>query len=230
MFSYPTPFTPPTTEDDRLSWLRLIRSRRVGVATFSRLLDEYGSAQAALLALPEIARAAGVEKYTPCPEGVVYAELKAGKAAGARLICRGEPAYPQPLADISDAPPVLWAMGDLTLLQRPMVALVGARNASSLGTRMARKLAAGLGEAGITVVSGLARGIDAAAHLAALPTGTIAVMAGGIDVIYPVENTRLAEEIGQKGLRISEQACGLEPQARHFPLRNRIISGLSKSV
>ncbi|MEI2807763.1 MAG: DNA-processing protein DprA [Albidovulum sp.] len=230
MFSYPTPFTPPTTEDDRLSWLRLIRSRRVGVVTFWRLLEEYGSARAALLALPEVARAAGVEGYAPCPEGVVLAECKAGRAAGARLLCRGEPAYPQALADLADAPPVLWAMGDPAVAARPMVALVGARNASSLGTRMARKLAEGIGQAGYTVVSGLARGIDAAAHLAALPTGTVAVMAGGVDVIYPAENAGLAREIAEKGLRLSEQPPGLEPLARHFPLRNRIVSGLAAAV
>ncbi|MBC7142852.1 MAG: DNA-protecting protein DprA [Rhodobacteraceae bacterium] len=213
-----------------MSWLRLIRSRRVGVATFSRLLEEYGSARAALLALPEIAKAAGVHSYEPCPEGVAVAELRAGKAAGARLLCRGEPAYPQALAELSDAPPVLWALGDTSHLARPMVALVGARSASSLGTRMARKLAEGLGAAGITVVSGLARGIDAAAHAAALPTGTVAVMAGGVDVIYPAENAALAGEIAAKGLLLSEQPMGLAPLARHFPLRNRIISGLARAV
>ncbi|MGB3316312.1 MAG: DNA-processing protein DprA, partial [Albidovulum sp.] len=154
MLSYPTPFTPPTTEDNRLSWLRLIRSRRVGTATFWRLLEEYGSAEAALIALPEVAKAAGVQSYESCPEPVIFKEYKAGKTAGARLICRGEPAYPEALADLADAPPVLWAIGDTNLLNRPMVALVGARNASSLGTRMARKLAEGLGAAGITVVSG----------------------------------------------------------------------------
>ena len=230
MLSYPTPFTPPTTEDDRLSWLRLIRSRRVGTVTFWRLLDEYGSAEAALTALPEVAKAAGVQSYEPCPEAVIIKEYKAGKTAGARLICRGEPAYPEALADLPDAPPLLWVIGDLSCLNRPMVALVGARNASSLGTRMARKLAEGLGAAGITVVSGLARGIDAAAHLAALPTGTIAVMAGGVDAIYPIENLKLADEIAAKGARISEQPMGLSPVARHFPLRNRIVSGLARAV
>ncbi len=230
MFSYPTPFTPPTTEDDRLSWLRLIRSRRVGVATFWRLLEEHGTAAAALKALPGIAKSAGVDSYEACPEGVAIAECRAGQAAGARLLCRGEPAYPQALADLSDAPPVLWAMGDPAVAARPMVALVGARNASSLGLRMARKLAEGLGQAGITVVSGLARGIDAAAHLAALPTGTVAVMAGGVDVIYPAENATLARAIAERGLRLSEQSPGLHPLARHFPQRNRIVSGLASAV
>ncbi|MEZ5867015.1 MAG: DNA-processing protein DprA [Defluviimonas denitrificans] len=230
MFSYPTPFTPPTTEDDRLSWLRLIRSRRVGVVTFWRLLAEHGSAQAALKALPGVARSAGVSDYAVCPEHVIHAECKAGKAAGARLICRGEPAYPQALADLSDAPPVLWIKGDAAVLDRPMVALVGARSASALGTRIARKLAGDLGEAGITVVSGLARGIDTAAHLAALGTGTVAVMAGGVDVVYPPENAALAGDIGREGLLLSEQQMGLDPMARHFPLRNRLISGLSRGV
>jgi DNA processing protein len=139
--------------------------------------------------------------------------------------------YPQALRDLTDAPPVLWALGDLSLLHRPMVALVGARNASSLGLRMARKLAAGLAAAGYVVVSGLARGIDAAAHEAALTAGgTVAVQAGGVDVIYPPENAALAGEIGRAGLRLSEMPPGEQPLARHFPMRNRLISGLSRAV
>jgi DNA processing protein len=142
----------------------------------------------------------------------------------------GDALYPPLLAQTADAPPVLWALGDAALLLRPAIALVGARNASSLGTRMARALADGLGTAGQVVVSGLARGIDAAAHRAAMATGTIAVMAGGVDVIYPSENAALAADIAASGLRISEQPIGLDPQARHFPLRNRIISGLARAV
>ncbi len=230
LFSCPTPFTPPTTEEDRLSFLRLIRSRRVGVATFYRLLAEHGSAAAALEALPELARAAGVTNYVACPEGVALAEMKAARRLGAQMLCHGQTAYPQDLAEIADAPPVLWAMGDASLLARPMVALVGARNASSLGTRMTRKLAEGLGAAGYVVVSGLARGIDAAAHQATLASGTVAVQAGGVDIIYPMENAALADEIALQGLRLSEQPFGLEPQARHFPMRNRIISGLARTV
>ncbi len=228
-FSFPTPFTPPTTEEDELSWLRLIRSRRVGPATFRRLIEEHGSAPAALATLPAIAAAAGIEGYQICPEGVALAEIRAARKIGARLLCLGQAAYPAALAEIADAPPVLWALGDLTLLQRPMVALVGARNASSLGIRMARKLSAGLAGAGFTVVSGLARGIDAAAHAAALPA-TLAVQAGGVDVAYPPENKDLAAHIAATGLRLSEQPIGLEPMARHFPARNRIISGLSRAV
>ncbi|MBN2739912.1 MAG: DNA-processing protein DprA [Rhodobacteraceae bacterium] len=230
LFSYPTPFTPHTTEEDELFFLRLIRSRRVGPTTFHRMIREHGTAQAALAALPEVARAAGVSDYQTCPESVALAEMKAGHRAGARLICFGTPAYPCDLAGIEDAPPVLWALGRLELLQSPMVAMVGARNASSLGLRMARRLAEGLGEAGITVVSGLARGIDTAAHTAALPTGTIAVQAGGIEVIYPQENTKLADQIAEQGLRLSENPPGTQPQARHFPQRNRIISGLASGV
>ena len=224
------PPLPPTTEEDRFSWLRLLRSRRVGIATFWRLLAEHGTAQNALSVLPDIARSAGVADYQTCPEGVIHAELKAAKAAGARMLCKGTPGYPDALSDIADAPPILWAIGDLSHLRKPMVALVGARNASSLGTRMAKKLAEELGAAGYVVVSGLARGIDAAAHLAALSTGTVAVMAGGVDVIYPTENTALADHIAKSGTLISEQPMGLQPQARHFPARNRIVSGLAGCV
>ncbi len=224
------PPLPPTTEDDRFSWHRLLRSRRVGISTFYRLLAEHGSAQNALVALPEIARAAGVAGYEICPEGVVHKELKDARSAGAVLLFRGAPNYPPTLCDLTDAPPLLWGLGDITILKRPMVALVGARNASSLGTRMAKALARELGEAGYVIVSGLARGVDTAAHVAGLDTGTVAVQAGGVDMMYPAENTCLAEQIAQKGLRLSEQPMGLSPQARHFPPRNRIISGLSSAV
>ncbi|AWZ19025.1 DNA processing protein DprA, putative [Roseovarius sp. TM1035] len=213
-----------------MSWLRLLRSRRVGPATFHRLLAEHGSAQAALAALPEVARAAGVPDYTPCPPGVAEAELRAGHAVGARLLTLADPGFPTQLKDISDCPPLLWVMGDAALLARPMIALVGARNASSLGTRMARSLAADLSARGYLIVSGLARGVDTAAHLGSLEAGTIAVMAGGVDVIYPAENTKLAGDILASGLRLSEQPIGLIPQARHFPSRNRLVSGLAQAV
>ncbi|WP_305970964.1 MULTISPECIES: DNA-processing protein DprA [unclassified Mameliella] len=230
-YSSTHPPLPPTTEDHRVDWLRLLRSRRVGPTTFWRLMNEHGSAAAALDALPDVARAAGVEKYQACPLGVAEAELAAGRRAGAWLLCRGEPGYPLDLAELPDAPPLLWGIGDKSALRRPMIALVGARSASSLGTRMARRLAEGLGEAGFVVVSGLARGIDTVAHLGALPSGTVAVMAGGVDVLYPSENTRLADDICQHGgCRLSEQPMGLQPVARHFPTRNRIVSGLSRGV
>jgi len=200
------------------------------VATFHRLLAEHGTAQNALLALPELARTAGVEGYEICPAGVIEAEIKAAKAARARLLCFGSPEYPPFLSQIADAPPLLWTIGDTSLLARPMIALVGARNASSLGTRMARAMAHDLGAQGFVVVSGLARGVDGAAHTAALATGTIAVTAGGVDVVYPSENTSLALDIRKQGLIVSEQPMRLAPQARHFPNRNRIISGLAQAV
>jgi DNA processing protein len=232
-FAEPSPaFLPPPAADEaeRVARLRLIRSRRVGPATYLRLMGEHGAALAALKALPEVARAAGVEGYAPCPEPVALAELRAARRAGARMLCLGDPDYPQGLAGIADAPPVIWAKGRIGLLGRPMLALVGTRNASALGTRMARSLAADLGVAGFVVVSGLARGIDALAHRAALDTGTIAVMAGGLDVVYPAENSDLARDIAQQGLILSEMPFGLEPQARHFPRRNRIVAGLARAV
>ncbi len=215
---------------DALDWLQLARSRRVGPATFHRLMREHGTAGAALAALPKIAAAAGVENYEICPIGVVRAEAARGAKLGAKLLLWGQGGYPAALMDLADAPPVLWALGNVDLLARPAVALVGARNASSLGLRMAKALAMGLGAAGQVVVSGLARGIDAAAHEAALSAGTIAVQAGGLDVIYPEENAKLTEAIGAQGLRLSEYPFGLQPQARHFPQRNRIVAGLARAV
>ncbi|MGR3571868.1 DNA-processing protein DprA [Brevirhabdus sp.] len=221
------PLTPPRSEEEHISQLRLFRSRRVGPSTFFRLLREHGSATAALAALPELARRSGVRGYAPCPPDQAEAEYRAGRRAGARLLLYGAPPYPAILRQLPDAPPLLWARGRMDLLERPAIALVGARNASSLGRRMARRLAQDLGQAGYVVVSGLARGIDAAAHDAALATGTIAVVAGGVDVHYPAENAALAERIAATGLCLSEAAMGLQPQARHFPPRNRIISGLA---
>jgi DNA processing protein len=193
-------------------------------------MTEHGSAQNALVALPDIAREAGVKGYETCPIGVARAELSAGHAASAVLITDDDARYPANLRDIADAPPLLWVLGDFALLARPMIALVGARNASSLGTRMAKKLAVDLTDAGFVIVSGLARGIDTAAHIAALPAGTIAVQAGGVDTIYPVENTQLAHDIAKRGVRLSEMPMGMQPQARHFPARNRIISGMAQAV
>ncbi len=224
------PQIPPTTEEARLLRLRLLRSRRVGATTFHRLMNEYGAAEAALDALPGIAQAAGVPRYTAATLETAQRELKDGRAHGARPIFFGEADYPKLLAEIPDAPPMLWAQGQLDWLQKPAVAIIGARNASSLGLRMATRLAKELGEAGFTVVSGLARGIDAAAHEAALPTGTIAVYAGGLSRPYPAQNIALASQISERGLCLSEQPPSMEPRARHFPARNRIISGLVRAV
>lgn len=216
--------------NDPLLWLQLVRSRRVGPVTFHRLIADHGSVAAALAVLPEIAVQAGVQGYAVCPIEVVRHEMSAARVAGAVLLLWGQPGYPMALMDLPDAPPVLWAQGNIALLNQPMVAMVGARNASSLGLRMARRLAEGLGAHGLVVVSGLARGIDAEAHRAALDTGTVAVQAGGVDVIYPEENAELADLIATKGCRISEQPMGCVPQTRHFPQRNRIVSGLSQAV
>ena len=230
-YSSTHPPLPPTTEDDRITWLRLLRSRRVGIATFYRLLAEYGSAGAALDALPKVAAAAGVTGYAPVSEAEVHKEIKQGQQLGARLIAVGSTDYPSFLTKIPDAPPLLWVRGNPSCLARPMIALVGARNASSLGTRMTRALANGLAEQGFVIVSGLARGVDTAAHQAALKTGTLAVLAGGVDQIYPHENNELAKNmIGAGGALISEQPLGLQAMARHFPMRNRIISGLCQAV
>lgn len=224
------PLRPPLTDDDRLAWIRLIRSPRVGVSTFYRLMGEHGSAQASLDALPEVAKAAGVEKYSPCDAEAANAELQAAKANGASMVCIGSPDYPRQLTEISDAPPFFWLIGRQDVLQQPMIALVGARNASSLGTRMARGLAKDLAAQGYVIVSGLARGVDAAAHQASLDTGTVAVSAGGIDVLYPAENARLGRDIVKTGARISERPFGIAPRPRDFPRRNRIISGLARAV
>lgn len=221
---------PPTSEEHKVSWLRLLRSRRVGVTTFHRLMAEHGSADAAVSALPDIAEQAGVRGYSACPVEDVERELTLGNRAGAQLIGLNDPNYPPHLAKLDDAPPLLWTLGDTSFLTKPMIALVGARNASSLGTRMTQALARDLSDAGYIIVSGLARGVDTAAHVAALGGGTVAVQAGGVDVIYPAENTVLAQDIAAKGVRLSEQPIGLQPKARHFPTRNRIISGLAQAV
>lgn len=223
-------FEPPRSRGDLLDWLRLARSHRVGPATFLRLMRAHRDAASALAALPALASGAGVRDYAAFPRGRAEAELDAGETLGARLLAIGARDYPSRLAAISDPPPVIWALGDLGLAARPAVALVGARNASALGCRMASRLARDLGEAGFVVVSGLARGIDAAAHRAALDGGTVAIQAGGIDEIYPPENTDLAAAIAERGLRLSEMPVGHPPRPRDFPRRNRIISGLSLGV
>ncbi|MEO0911421.1 MAG: DNA-processing protein DprA [Pseudomonadota bacterium] len=230
LFSKPAAITPPATAAERMAWLRLARSRRVGPATFLRLIGEHGSAEAALAALPAIAAAAGAKEYTPTTEDDAKREAATARALGARLLCLGEADYPKALATIPDPPPCLWARGNTTLATRPTIALVGARNASALGLRMTETLAREAGALGYTVASGLARGIDTAAHKAALETGTIAVLAGGLDCPYPRENAALMEEIAEQGLLLTEARMGLQPQARHFPPRNRIVSGLAEAV
>lgn len=220
----------PRSVDEALDWLQLIRSPRVGPVTFHKLMAQHGTARAALDALPEVGAEAGLKDLKPIARDRVEKEYKAGRKMGARLAALGGTLYSSRLAMIEDAPPLLWCLGDVDLLERSAIALVGARNASALGQRLARAFAKGLGAEDQVVVSGLARGIDAAAHDAACETGTIAVVAGGVDVIYPKENAALYKRIAQEGLIVSEQPIGTQPQARHFPRRNRLISGLSRAV
>jgi DNA processing protein len=221
------------SDAERLDWIRLIRTENVGPVTFHRLLGQYGSAKAALAALPELARRGGRVKPLTIPvKAVAEKELAAVRKGGGTLLCACEPDYPDALAAIDDAPPVLACRGHLSLLRRPCVAIVGARNASLNAKKFAENLARELSgpEHGFVVVSGLARGIDAAAHKGALGGGTIAVMAGGVDVVYPEENQALYQEIVGQGLVLAESPLGVQPQARHFPRRNRIVSGLSLGV
>ena len=221
----------PLTPSERIDWLRLIRSENVGPVTFYQLLSRFGTAQAALEALPEIARRGGRQRpLTIASKAAAERELGQLAAAGAQLVAWGEPLYPSALAAIEDAPPLVSVLGQTQLMARAAVAIVGARNASANGRRFARDMALQLGGRGLIVVSGLARGIDAAAHEGALPTGTIAVLAGGIDTTYPEENRELQAAIAERGVLIAEMPIGTTPQARHFPRRNRIISGLALGV
>jgi DNA processing protein len=216
---------------EKLDWLQLVRTETIGPITFFRLIARFGSAGAALRALPEIARRAGRSSaLSVFPRRDAEAELARADALGCRLIAAGEPAYPVMLGMMPDRPPLIYVRGHASLFERPAVAVIGARNASASGRRMARNLSEGLGRAGVVVVSGLARGIDSAAHEAALDSGTIAVVAGGADVVYPPENAGLMSEIANRGVVLSERPPGLEPTARDFPRRNRLISGLSRGV
>ena len=216
---------------ERLDWLRLIRSENVGPVTFYQLLARFGSAEAALAALPEVARRGGrARPLSLFPRAAAEREMQQLQAAGARLVAWGEHDYPTALAALDDAPPLISIKGDSALLSRNAFAVVGARNASANGRRFARDMAMQLGQHGIVVVSGLARGIDAAAHEGALASGTIAALAGGIDQVYPEENRGLHEQIAERGVLIAELPVGTEPQARHFPRRNRIISGCALGV
>lgn len=226
------PRTPPMTEASRLAWLRLIRSENVGPVTFRQLVNHFGSAAAALEALPELARRGGAKaRIRIAGTDEVAREAAVAAAFGARFVALGEEDYPARLAEIEGAPPLIALKGGPGVCRRPSVAIVGARNASLAGRKMAALLARGLGEAGFVTVSGLARGIDAAAHEASLDTGTIAVFAGGLDRLYPPENADLAARIvATGGALVSEMPFGWEPRARDFPRRNRLISGISLGV
>lgn len=220
----------PLNDSERLDWLRLIRSDNVGPVIFRQLIEHFGSATDALAALPDLAKRGGRKSFRAYARDDAETELDRLAAVDARLVARCEPGYPAALAAVDDAPPLLAVRGRTEFLDRRGIAVVGARNASANGIRFARQLASDLGGAGLLVVSGMARGIDAAAHRGALSTGTVAVLAGGVDVVYPAENTALYDEIVAQGAVISEMPPGLQPQARHFPQRNRIVAGLSLGV
>ena len=215
---------------DQIARLRLIRSDQIGPITFVHLLARFGSAEAALDAIPELAARGGGRVPRLTSRDQAEREAAQVERLGARYLFLGDGPYPALLAEAEGAPPVLIAQGDLALRERPAVALVGARNASAAACRFARQLAHALGGAGTVVVSGLARGIDSAAHDGALETGTIGVIAGGIDVFYPPENEARQRAIGERGLLLAEQPPGTEPHARHFPSRNRIIAGLAQGT
>ena len=219
------------SEEQRLDWLCLIRSDNVGPRTFRALVNHYGGARAALTALPDLARRGGASRAARVHSRQdAERELKAAKALGVAFVALGEPDYPPRLQMIDDAPPLLAVRGQTAVLHLPAVAVVGARNASAAGLRFAEQLARDLGAAGFAVVSGLARGIDAASHRASLNSGTIAVLAGGHDHIYPREHAELADAILAQGALVSEMPVGHEPRARDFPRRNRLISGLCAGI
>ena len=212
---------------DLLDRLRLIRTAGIGPIAFRQLLLRFGSAREALAAIPDLARRGGGQAPRLHPIAAAEREIAAVEALGARFLSIGQGLYPRALAELENAPPLVTVKGRLDLLERPMVAIVGARNASAAACRFARGLAHELGCDGVSVVSGLARGIDSAAHDGSIESGTIAVIAGGIDVAYPPENEARQATIAERGLLIAEMPPGTEPRARHFPYRNRIIAGLA---
>lgn len=209
---------------EKIAWLRLTRSETIGAITFHRLLSRYKTASRALEALERMREKKPIQIYT---QAQAENEIAVATKLGARVIAACEPDYPLPLSAIEDAPPVIAVRGDASLLGRPGIGVVGSRNCSLNGRRFAQKLAQDLGRAGYVVVSGLARGIDTAAHEGGLATGTIACVAGGVDVVYPKENQKLYDAICETGAVVSECAPGTQPLAQHFPKRNRIITGLS---
>ncbi|MCD8563247.1 MAG: DNA-processing protein DprA [Alphaproteobacteria bacterium] len=226
------PKLPPAPDEaEKLAWLRLARTENVGPITFSKLLGLYGSASEALKNLPDLAKRGGRKApLTPPPESTVRREYDALRKLGGGLLTKADETYPALLKALDDAPPVLSFMGNLDLLKKSGIGIVGARNASLNGQKLARKLAHDLGAQGQIIISGLARGIDTAAHEGSLATGTVAVVAGGIDVIYPPENEGLYKKIKEEGLILAESPLGAQPLSQHFPRRNRIVSGLSRGI
>lgn len=228
---YPLPQGRGLDVEEKLSWLQLARTENVGPITFYNFLQYYGSAAKALEQIPSLAARGGKKKPLVIPpRGAIEREYEALRKLGGELICAAEADYPLGLSALEDAPPVLSVLGNPALMNRPCIALVGARNASLNGQKFAGKLARELGQSGQIIVSGLARGIDTAAHQGGLATGTIAVVAGGIDVVYPPENQKLYDEIKERGLIVAESPLGQKPFAQSFPRRNRIVSGLSSAT
>ncbi|MEO5337322.1 MAG: DNA-processing protein DprA [Magnetospirillum sp. WYHS-4] len=222
---------PELSDSIKLDWLRLIRSENVGPVTFFRLLERFGTAAAALKALPELARRGGrAERIKVCSPADAKKEFEALIGLGGCWVAAGEQDYPPLLAQVEDPPPLLAVLGHPHLLRKRAVAVVGSRNASLNGCRLAQRIAADLGQGGLLVVSGLARGIDAAAHEGALATGTVGVVGGGVDVVYPKENAKLYERLVAEGAIVAEAPVGTQPLASHFPRRNRIISGMARGV
>lgn len=218
------------TDEQRFDWLRLIRSDNVGPRTFRALINNLGGAKAALDALPDLARRGGARAIRVATSEEVERELIAARKLGVRFVALGEPEYPPSLRAIDTAPPILALRGREEALQQPAVAIVGSRNASAAGAAFADRLARALGQAGYVVISGLARGIDMRAHISALETGTIGVLAGGHGKIYPPEAVPLAPRIAEYGAIVSEMPVDWEPRGRDFPRRNRIVSGLALGV
>jgi DNA processing protein len=213
--------------DDLIARIRLIRSPSIGPVTYRQLIARFGSAQSALDAIPDLARRGGGRPPRLFTSNEAEREVARAEKLVARYLTLGQGLYPSLLAELDDAPPLLISKGDLRLLDRPSVAMVGARNASAAACRFARTLAHNLGKEGLVVVSGLARGVDSAAHDGALESGTIGIIAGGIDVFYPPENEARQKAMFEHGLVLAEMPPGTEPRARHFPYRNRIIAGLT---
>lgn len=216
---------------ERRDWLRLSLSENVGPATFKSLVARYGNPAAAIAALPDLSRKGGLSRPLRLyGEMDAEADLERAEEIGARAVVPGELDYPALLRHIDAVPPVLWIKGKAQFANAPAIAIVGSRSASALGLKLTRRLSSEIGGAGHVIVSGLARGIDTAAHEAALMTGTVAVLAGGLDVIYPPENETLHRAIGEQGLLVSEMKPGAVPKAEHFPRRNRIISGMARAT
>jgi len=219
------------SDEQQLNWLRLIRSENVGPVIFRELVNHFGGPGAALEALPQLSRSGGARRaISICSLERAQAEYTRALKYGASLVALGEPDYPKWLASVDAPPPLIYVKGALELLARPMVAIVGARNGSAIGQKFTRMLAAHIGREGYVIASGLARGIDTAAHVASLERGTLAVLAGGIDSVYPPENAELQKAIGERGVLLSEMPAGYKPRGKDFPRRNRLISGVSAGV